>query len=208
MMDYQTELNISEIFRSELLPNEKIEWTGQPDPSKHFTKQDIFLVPFSLLWGGFAFCWEAGVLGPILKSGSHKDPMDIIFPLFGLPFIIVGIYFIFGRFIYKAWRKRHTFYAITNLRIIIVTSTRSKEVSAIYLRDIPIINKMIGSDGVGSIIFGNIMVKSIGSYGNTDLEWFGSRSGPLPPAFYDIHDADSVYELVNRLRNQSNESGF
>jgi len=36
-----------------LLPDETVLWTGRPDPAKHLGAIDIFLVPFSLLWGGF-----------------------------------------------------------------------------------------------------------------------------------------------------------
>jgi len=39
-----------EVFKEELLKDEKILWSGQPETSVLFTSADIFLVPFSLLW--------------------------------------------------------------------------------------------------------------------------------------------------------------
>jgi hypothetical protein len=37
-----------------LSPGEWIAWTGHPDPSKHISRADAFLIPFSIFWGGFA----------------------------------------------------------------------------------------------------------------------------------------------------------
>ncbi len=34
-----------------------------PNPNKIFHSADWFMIPFSLLWGGFAVFWEARVLG-------------------------------------------------------------------------------------------------------------------------------------------------
>ena len=77
---------IEEQFRDDLLREEKILWSGQPDTSVHFTRADIFLVPFSLLWGGFAIFWELGALGIFFSKSDSSDGMAIIFPIFGIPF--------------------------------------------------------------------------------------------------------------------------
>src|SRR4029077_18044987 len=50
-------------IQPELLSGESILWAGQPNSSVVFHKEDLFLLPFSLLWGGFAIFWEAGVSG-------------------------------------------------------------------------------------------------------------------------------------------------
>jgi hypothetical protein len=50
-------------FSSELLPGETIQWTGRPNPTVIFHKEDWGLTPFSLLWGGFAFFWLLGAPG-------------------------------------------------------------------------------------------------------------------------------------------------
>jgi len=47
----------------ELTSGEGVLCIGQPNPNRIFYKEDIFLVPFSLLWCGFAIFWEAGVAG-------------------------------------------------------------------------------------------------------------------------------------------------
>ncbi len=54
------------------------------------------MIPFSLLSGGFAIFWEYLAL-----STTSKTPglMAVVFPLWGLPFVAVGVYIIFGRFL-------------------------------------------------------------------------------------------------------------
>jgi hypothetical protein len=47
----------------EIATGESILWAGDPGRAITFHKQDAFLIPFSLLWGGFAIFWEAGVMG-------------------------------------------------------------------------------------------------------------------------------------------------
>ena len=54
----------------DLLDGETVVWTGQPNPNQWFSPGDIVMVPFSLMWGGFAFFWEANVLGLLGKHGK------------------------------------------------------------------------------------------------------------------------------------------
>ena len=51
-MDYG--LNLAQTFQPDLIRDEKVVWAGQPDRRFRFSSGDIFLVPFSLLWGTFA----------------------------------------------------------------------------------------------------------------------------------------------------------
>ena len=67
-----------DVFQSELLQGEKILWVGQPDPSVHFAKADAFLIPFSILWGGFALFWEGAAL---TAAGTSKDTAALIFSI-------------------------------------------------------------------------------------------------------------------------------
>jgi hypothetical protein len=95
--------------RSWIRPGERLLWRGAPDPKVTFGPEDVFLVPFSLLWGGFAIFWEIGVSNTGWGFGS----------IWGIPFVLIGLYLIFGRFIYKHWSRRHTRYAISDQRIVV-----------------------------------------------------------------------------------------
>jgi hypothetical protein len=50
-------------FPYELLPGETVQWTGRPNAAVIFHKEDWALIPFSLLWGGFAIFWLLGASG-------------------------------------------------------------------------------------------------------------------------------------------------
>jgi hypothetical protein len=89
--------------------DENILWTGHPDRSRIFSSNDLVIVPFSLVWGGFAIFWMAGA--------SSVDP---VFALFGVPFVLIGQYFIWGRFLYKRWDRARTLYGLTDQRVVVL----------------------------------------------------------------------------------------
>jgi hypothetical protein len=142
------------------------------------------------MWGGFAIVWETLAIG----SGN-------VFPMiWGIPFVAIGLYFIFGRFIYKASRKRRTTYAVTDKRVLeIVRGLQGGEsVNATYLSAIPAISTSTTSGGYGSVEFGAGSPR-YARYGNTGMEFLG-RGQPSGLCFYDIPDPRSVADLVERLR--------
>ena len=113
----------------ELLSGESIVWAGQPNTRVIFHKQDLYMVPFSLLWGGFAIFWEAGVSGLSRSNGKPGIPWSFGM-LWGIPFVVAGQYLIWGRFFYDAWLKRRTYYALTNRRVIVVQNGWSRRMAS------------------------------------------------------------------------------
>ena len=187
--------HLEETLRPDLLPGERIVWAGRPVPGHLFTASDVFLVPFSLLWGGFALFWEAGVLG-LGPFGGGGRSAPAFFALWGVPFVLMGLYFIIGRFFYKVWRKRRTIYAVTDRRVLLLTTTFGRRVQAAFLNVLPGISTSVSRDGVGTITFGSGSVIDAW-YGNTGMELFGwgRSSGTL--AFYDVPDAAGVAAMVS-----------
>jgi hypothetical protein len=196
---------LENIFQDELLKDEKILWMGQPNPNIKYTSMDWFLVPFSIFWGGFAIFWELSVLGISFLSNENGDGAPFFFALFGIPFVVMGIYFIFGRFIYKKWKKKRTYYAITNKRVLIVTNTNNRNIEAEFIASIPAINYSQKSNGAGTIRFGNFNFMT-DMYANTGMDFFSGFSGKSSPAFFDIDNVKEAYTLVNEVRNSDNKS--
>jgi hypothetical protein len=190
---------MTELFQQELLYDERILWSGQPSPGKLFTPADIFLVPFSLLWGGFAIFWE-------LTALNFGAPL--LFKLFGIPFVCVGLYFIFGRFIFKCYLQKRTYYAVTNKRVLIITNTRNKNLTAEFIDRIPTINKKSRRDGSGTLIFGNYSPFH-SMYGNSGMNSFSSHRNAMAPSFDNIEKVDHVYNLINSIRKgQPSNMGY
>lgn len=114
---------LSQPFQPYLFPGERILWSGQPKQGLMFTGKDKLLIPFSLLWGGFAIFWNAMVwLAPSIASpGSNPD---WFFKLWGLPFLVVGLYVIAGRFFHDAHIRKNLFYAVTDQRILTLRGSK------------------------------------------------------------------------------------
>src|SRR2546425_847012 len=118
-------------IQPELISGEGILWAGRPNTSTVFHKEDLFLIPFSLLWGGFAIFWEAGVSG-YWGNSTRSGPW--VFGMFwGIPFVLIGQYLIWGRFFYAAWKRKRTYYAVTNRRVIVVQNGWKRQMASAYL---------------------------------------------------------------------------
>src|ERR1700722_12459833 len=98
-----------ELLRS----GETIRWNGRAPTGIRFRSADALLIPFSLVWGGFAIFWESAVVA---------ENAPILFRLWGIPFICVAIYIIAGRFFVDAWLRSRTSYYVTDRAAYIVRS--------------------------------------------------------------------------------------
>lgn len=61
--------------------NERVLWVGNPTRQLVvFRGSDVFVIPFTLIWGGFALIWNLDVW----VSGA-----PLLFRLWGLPFLLI-----------------------------------------------------------------------------------------------------------------------
>lgn len=175
-----------------LLRGERILWAGRPNPNRLLAFGDVFLIPFSLMWGGFAIFWETAVIGIGAKSG-HAAPG--FFVLWGIPFVLVGQYLIWGRFIYKRWDRQRTIYAVTNQRVL---TLRGNMLQSMFVNQLATINQTVRRDGSGTLDFGNLPFGHA-FWANSGMGWFSRRGGLL--AFYDIENVANVYRLIVDARS-------
>src|SRR5216684_2272223 len=92
------------------------------------------------MWTGFVVFWEAQALrfwGKTSRPGGN----DIFMVLWGIPFLVVGNYIVWGRFLVDAWLKRRTYYAVTNRRILILQEGWKRQTNWMYLEAIPTIER-------------------------------------------------------------------
>jgi hypothetical protein len=194
----QIDQQSDEAVRPELTPGETVLWAGQPNTSVIFHKEDAFLVPFSLLWGGFAIFWEVGVSGYWDSNFGSGKPW-IFGMLFGAAFVLTGQYFIWGRFLVTAWKKRRTYYAVTNHRVIVVQQGLSRKMASAYIDTLPNLIKEERRRGLGSLLFTQPrpLWFRTGGWGAWDSMAIGDM-----PEFRDVNDVDSIYRLVSDQREQ------
>jgi hypothetical protein len=188
-----------QMLSPELSSGESILWSGQPRGGIQFHAYDVVLIPFSLMWGGFAFFWEGMVLSAYFNRfifatntyHSSSQHVPIIFPLWGIPFVLVGLYMIFGRFIVDALIRKHTFYAVTNRRILIAKRWFYSNTQSLNLQQLPTITLSTKADGSGTIVFGSTgPIFSIG------------RQYTMPPSFDKIDDARKAHDIILGAQQQ------
>ena len=122
--------------------------------------------------------------------------------LWGIPFVVIGQYMIWGRFFYTAWRKGRTHYAVTSKRVLVVNAGGTRKVVSGYLDSLDAVTLTTRHDGIGTIEFSpepdSPSMWGLSSRRNRGLQMDLNLSRL---AFYDIKDARSVYELIQRERN-------
>lgn len=123
-----------------ILPGEHILWKGRPEKGNLFTSQEWVMIPFGVFWLGFCLFWEYMAL----QSGQ------LIAIIWGLPFVGVGIYLLFGRLIQAALLRDKTFYVITNHKILI---KKGRKISMYNAQDLPPMEVEIHKNGNGTILF-------------------------------------------------------
>ena len=169
--------------RGYLQSGERLKWTGAPAQGFRTSPQDLFLIPFSLLWGGFAIFWETTVMAALQAAP--------VFPLFGVPFVAMGLYFIFGRFVVDAWVRSRTIYAVTDRRALLLRRVFSETLNAVPLDQN--VRLRTESQGRGSLEFGPAvsMFSGARSFGI----WTPSLTGGVQ--FIGIDNVREVYRLVS-----------
>lgn len=128
-------------LNSWLSPGEQILWRGKPEKYSLFEKNDILLIPFSIFWCGFAIYWE-------YTAFAKQTPL--LFRLWGIPFVCVGLYFVIGRFFFRSYLLRHSAYAITDRKII---RKSGKKVEMLQRYALPPMQVEQKEDGSGTIRF-------------------------------------------------------
>lgn len=193
----QINLNSRQAIRRELMSGEQILWAGQPSTHLVFRKEDLFLAPFSLVWGAFAIFLEATAAG-LWPPGRHlASPW--MFAIWGIPVVLAAQYLIWGRFLLADWKKRRTHYAVTNRRVIVVQDGSTRQMASAYLDELPAVIKDEGSNGFGTLRFAPRQ--------SWQALWDGMAVGDTP-LFRDIDDVQSVYDLVAELRLELEEEAL
>lgn len=114
-----------------------ILWAERPKQGVLFRSSDGCLIPFSLAWGGFAIFWETMVF--VMDA-------PIFMALFGIPFVVTGLYLIVGRFFHDMYIRKQVIYGLTEKQIIIKRAETLRFVELSALTDIQLTKKRMVLD--------------------------------------------------------------
>lgn len=187
------DIGLEQSIARELDAGERLLWSGRPVQGVRLQRSDALFIPFSLLWGGFAFFWEFMVL---------RDGAPLFFRLWGIPFVLVGIYLIVGRFFWDAWRRARTMYGVTDRRIIILSNAPSRSTRTLNLKGLREVTLTERRDGSGDIVFG---MPPLFGWHSTRGGWPGT--GARGPTFELVPRAREVYNVVRQAQAMAPPSG-
>ncbi len=169
-----------------LQPGECLLWEGGPTPGMHLQPSDGFVIPFSLLWCGFAVFWESSVV----RTGA-----PVLLTLWGVPLILMGLYMVIGRFFHATWKQKRTYYGVTSKRVILMEHSGTKFVT---YQQIPVLEKHVKSNGEGTVYLSEPQAYyRRGSY---------RRDYRNRTALVNIPDAERVYRLIEANMLQGSQT--
>jgi len=177
----------------ELEPGERVLWNGRPNHRRWLYPQDAVLAPFSLAFGGFSILWEASVLSS--QSGHGK----LQAALWGVPFVVIGLYLMAGRLFARRWLRKRTLYAATEARALSIEPswTGGERVTSVWFSAFPPVDEQLARNGRGTIWIGSIAQgqRRLGAGSG----WPGARAAMANAVvFADVPDAADVYAKVRR----------
>jgi hypothetical protein len=184
-------VSTSEAFNGRLLSGERLLWSGRPRQGLMLVPRDAFLIPFSLLWAGFVAFWETSVL----STGAPG-----FFALWGVPFMLVGLYMTVGRFFHDAWIRSRLSYGLTDRRALIL---RGHDITAVDLSRVETVKLKGGGDsGRGTILFGRDDDSGIwgGGWGYRRGWGMWTPSSSATPRFIGIEGAQQLFNQIETVR--------
>ncbi len=187
MIDFEIETELNSCLGND----EKFIWTGKPKTGIVFRSSDVFLIPFSLLWGGVPFFLIMTVL---FSNGPFIGPF-----IFGILIVLIWLYVVVGRFFLDAKKRENTCYGITQDRIIIKSGIFSKEFKSLNIKTLSAISLNQFKDKSGTITLGTTYFHYSLMQG---LEWTGIKQPP--PRLEFIQDVEKVYDIIMITYLQSN----
>ncbi len=186
---------VEQKLRPELGRDERLLWNGVPKQGLQLRASDWFAVPFTLFWCGMV------AFGNV-RHGMRIDQPPLYLTPAGIPFVIVGVYMLVGRFFVDWYQRTRTYYGVTDQRVLILDGMFNRQVKSLSLSTLTEIALKERSDRSGSITFGP-GTSANSWFGRTS--WSGMNNNRQAPSFDMIADARKVYVLI-REAQQSNRT--
>ena len=180
-------------IQAQLSPGESLLWWGRPRQGVVFRASDLFVIPFSLLWGGFAIYWA---------YGAYRSGAPGVILLIGAAFVLIGVYIILGRFVVDTLTRRHTCYGVTDDRVLIVNGFPTTKTRSMGLSTLTNVTFSSKPDHSGSIAFGShhAMAEMV-----SGMHWPGT--GEYHDTHFEmIENVKSVYDTIQQARRDLDQA--
>lgn len=141
--------DLRQTVEGELNGNETVVWAGQPKPGRMAMTalpKMLFAIPFT----AFSIFWICGASG--FEMPDFSEGGFAFFPLFGLPFLIVGLGML-GSPLWKMKSAKNTVYVLTDKRAIIFEGGRKINIHSFSGYQLRGLSRKQRADGSGDIIF-------------------------------------------------------
>ena len=122
---------------------DRVLWKGRPEKGITMRPDELVTIPFGIFFTLFALFW----ISMAIQAGP--------FALFGIPFVLVGLYMVGGRFIINEHMKKNTAYVITDKAII---RKRGSRVDVWYGRDLSNMQVFSHKNGTTSFMFSTVQL--------------------------------------------------
>lgn len=176
--------HLNALVEQELENGEVIRWFGQPIRS-HYRRLGLPLVLFGIPWTAFAVFWMFGAAG--FRAPQFNQGFDF-FPLFGIPFVLVGVGMLSSP-VWMMWKSQRSAYVVTDRRAILFDGgLRSTTIRSFRRHQIGNLRRVQRSDGTGDLIFDQR------SWTDTDGHRHQTDIG-----FLSIPDVRHVEQLINEI---------
>ncbi len=153
-------LKQQQLIERELDKGERVDWIAIPKPA-FFTGSSLGTFLFGIPWTAFAVFWIAAAAGGIWGQGGNNVPFVFkFFPLFGVPFVLVGLGMLSSPF-WSYYASKKSFYAITNSRVITFTGGRSMTVRSFKPEQLQETYRVDHANGTGDVISNGLHLQRV-----------------------------------------------
>lgn len=163
-------------------PGERVLWQGRPDGRFNLSGMNLRRAAFGFAIMAFAAFWTSGALSTA-PSGLPR----VILSLAGLFLLGLGLRHAGGHLIWDSYRRRRTWYTLTDRRAMIATQLAGRKRLESYPIEPETAVTLVRGDP-GNILFATV-------YRKTKQ---GSRRRRI--GFERLHDASEIYDLMRRVQ--------
>ena len=144
--------NPRQIIQEELARDEKLIWADKPLSTKAHAYSAIPIALFGIPFFAFSvfWTWSAANIGNNFPGG-----IDLIFPLFGIPFMLVGLGMLLAP-LWKIYKAKHLTYALTDKRLIIRNAFPGIQIQSWPLSGVSRLSRNGPAEGPGDVIFAEV----------------------------------------------------